>query len=80
MAQQGGPRGWLEMALGVVREGGPITLLLTIVLGGVVIYGLVGEVRRVHEVNLLLWDKLLQAQQAQIDLALRCDCAGKDSR
>jgi hypothetical protein len=73
-------RGWLDMALSVVREGGPVTLLLTILLGGATVYGLVGEIKRVHQVNLHLWDKLLQAQQSQIDLALRCDCARPEAR
>ena len=65
-------KGWLAVALSLVERGGPVTLLITLVLGAVTSYGLVQEVKRVHEVNRALWQQLVDAQHAQVELARHC--------
>lgn len=67
-----GPKGWLATVLALVERGGPVTLLITLILGAVSIYGLVGEVRRVQAMNVKLYERLLVEQQAQLALALQC--------
>lgn len=65
-------KNWLQTVLAIAREGGPVSLLIVVVLSAVTIYGLVGEIKRVHAVNATLWAQLLDAQKAQIALARQC--------
>lgn len=72
-------RGWLQTVLALTREGGPVSLLLVIILASISIYGLVGEVKRVHEVNKDLWLQLIAAQKEQVELARHCAQTDKES-
>lgn len=66
------PASWLHTLVALVERGGPVTLLITLVLGAVTIYGLVAEVRRLQGMNVQLYERLLGEQQAHMALALQC--------
>jgi hypothetical protein len=73
-------RGWLQTILEVTDRATSVTLLLMLVIGGLFGHFALQELRRVHAVNQTLWEELQTAHKAQLDLALRCDCARAEER
>jgi hypothetical protein len=64
--------GWLGVLLPLLDKSTPITLLLALVIGALMGWYMLDELSRLHDVNRELFSKLEAAQQAQIELALRC--------
>ena len=68
-------RGWLHTLLAIVERGGPVTLLITLVLGGSSIYWLVTETRRLNGDLAAMTAKCDQEEDALLD---RCILDYKD--
>ena len=71
-------QGWLGTILTVTDRATSITLLFMLLTGGLFGHFALKEIRRIHAVNLSLWQQLQESSRAQLDLALRCDCTRED--
>jgi hypothetical protein len=60
--------------LDITSKATPVTLLFMLLTGGLFGHFALKEMRRIHTVNLSLFEKLQESHKAQLDLALRCDC------
>jgi hypothetical protein len=65
-------KGWLGAIWPALSSASPVTVLIVLGLWAASIYWFTAEVHRVHDVNQRLWGQLMEAQQAQTDLAWRC--------
>lgn len=64
---------WLGTLLPVVREGGPITLLLMLVLCGITLYYLNGQLSRQQATTTELVHLLLAEKDARVRDAITCN-------
>lgn len=64
-------KGWLGTFLPVVREGGPITLLIVLVLGGLSLWFLNGQMTRQQSLTTDLVQQLLAEKERRITLMER---------
>lgn len=65
-------RGWVGAIWPALQSASPVTVMILLGLWAASIYWFTSEIGRVHGVNQSLWERLLDAQQAQTDLAWRC--------
>lgn len=63
---------WFSAVLPVVREGGPITLLLVLILFGLNLYFFRGQLGRQQDLTEGLVRQLLDEKNARIQDAIRC--------
>lgn len=65
-------RGWFATIWPALQAASPLTVALLIVLWFLSIRWFTVEMARVQTVNQGIWEQLMAAQKAQIDLAWRC--------
>lgn len=76
---QTGLKGWMGHLLPVVREGGPITLLIVLLLGGLTLWFLNSQLTRQQDLTTDLVRQLLAEKDKRVELALRAAECGKTS-
>lgn len=72
-----GARGWLQTILTLTNEATSITLVFMLITGGLFGWYMLKELGRTRQMNLDLWHRVLDAEKAQLELALRCGGEGR---
>jgi hypothetical protein len=65
-------RGWIGAIWPALCTASPVTVMILLGLWAASIYWFTAEIARVHGVNQALWNQVVAAQKAQVDLAWRC--------
>jgi hypothetical protein len=65
-------KGYLGAIWPTLSRASPVTVLIILALWTASIYWFTSELARTHAVNQGLWQQLMAAQKAQVDLAWRC--------
>jgi hypothetical protein len=65
-------KGWFATLWPAMQAASPITVALLLVLWFLSIRWFTAELSRTHVVNQSLWERLMEAQAKQTDLAWRC--------
>jgi hypothetical protein len=65
-------RGWLSAIWPTLQTASPVTVMILLGLWAASIYWFTAEIARVHGVNQALWNQVVAAQKAQVDLVWRC--------
>lgn len=65
-------KSWFNTVWPALCTASPVTVMIVLALWTASIYWFTTEVQRVHDVNQVLWERLLTAQKDQVDLAWRC--------
>lgn len=69
-------RGWLDTLLPVLAQGNAVTLLAVLLLSGAMVWGLWGEVQRLHMLNREVVERLLAERGTQVEwLKTLANCA-----
>lgn len=74
-----GLKGWISDLNAIAREGGPATLLLMLILGGLTLWFLNAELKRQQDLTVDLVHQLLVEKDKRVELALRCADGSKTS-
>jgi hypothetical protein len=65
-------KGWLDIVLAIMERGGPVSLLIALGTSAVLVWIFLGEMRHLRADKAQVYQQLIAAQQAHMELARTC--------